>query len=160
MNLFFRMIYVFLSSYFKERLPAGASDSVLKLRVFPNDLDINLHVNNGRYLTLCDLSRIDLFVRTGLAKVMIKKGWIPIVAEHTMTYRKPLKLFQCFELRLSLTHWDDKFFYMTHTFSRNGAIVAEGTSKGTVRARSGVVPPAGVIEAVKASRSSNGLNRA
>ena len=146
------MIYVFLASFFKERLPAGAADSILTLRVLPNDLDINLHVNNGRYLTLCDLTRIDLFIRTGLAKVMIKKGWIPIVAEHTMTYRKPLKVFQRFELKLSLTHWDEKFFYMTHTFTRDGVTVAEGTSKGTVRARSGVVPPAEVIEAVKLSR--------
>ena len=152
MNLYVRMLYVFFASFFKERLPAGAAESILMLRVLPNDLDINLHVNNGRYLTLCDLSRIDLFIRTGLAKVMIKKGWIPIVAEHTMIYRKPLKVFQCFELRLSLTHWDEKFFYMNHTFTRDGIIVAEGTSKGTVRARSGVVPPAGVIEAVKSSR--------
>ena len=83
---------------------------------------------------------------------MIKKGWIPIVAEHTMTYRKPLKVFQRFELKLSLTHWDEKFFYMTHTFTRDGFTVAEGTSKGTVRARSGVVPPAEVIDAVKLSR--------
>jgi acyl-CoA thioesterase FadM len=146
------MIYVFLASFSKERLPAGAADSILKLIVLPNDLDINLHVNNGRYLTLCDLTRIDMFIRTGLAKVMIKKGWIPIVAEHTMTYRKPLKVFQRFELKGSLTHWDEKFFYMTHTFTRDGIIVAEGTSKGTIRARAGVVPPAGVIEAVKSSR--------
>jgi len=146
------MIYVFLASFFKERLPADAAESILTLRVLPNDLDINLHVNNGRYLTLCDLTRIDMFIRTGLAKVMIKKGWIPIVAEHTMTYRKPLKVFQCFELKGSLTHWDEKFFYMTHTFTRDGFTVAEGTSKGTIRARSGVVPPAEVIEAVKSSR--------
>lgn len=152
MNLILRMICVLLASFFKERLPAGAADSILTLRVLPNDLDINLHVNNGRYLTLCDLTRIDLFIRTGLAKVMIKKGWIPIVAEHTMTYRKPLKVFQRFELKLSLTHWDEKFFYMTHTFTRDGFTVAEGTSKGTVRARSGVVPPAEVIDAVKLSR--------
>lgn len=146
------MIYVFLASFFKERLPPGVSDSILKLIVLPNDLDINLHVNNGRYLTLCDLTRIDVFIRTGLAKVMIKKGWIPIVAEHTMTYRKPLKVFQRFELRGSLTHWDEKFFYMIHTFTRDGFTIAEGTSKGTIRARSGVVPPAEVIEAVKSSR--------
>lgn len=152
MNLILRMIYVLLSSFSKERLAVGAADSILKLRVLPNDLDINLHVNNGRYLTLCDLSRIDLFLRTGLAKVMVRKGWIPVIAEHTMSYRKPLRIFQSFELKLSLTHWDEKFFYMTHTFTRDGVVVAEGTSKGTVRGRTGVVPPAGVLEAVISSR--------
>jgi hypothetical protein len=37
-------------------------------------------------------------------------------------------------------------------FTQDGIVVAEGTSKGTVRARSGVVPPAEVIAAVKLAR--------
>ena len=28
------------------------------LRVWPNDLDLNLHVNNGRYLALADIGRL------------------------------------------------------------------------------------------------------
>jgi len=27
------------------------------LRVWPNDLDLNIHVNNGRYLALADIGR-------------------------------------------------------------------------------------------------------
>jgi len=65
-------------------LPAGQAISELTLLTLPNDLDINLHVNNGRYLTLCDLNRVDFFIRTGLARVMLARGWVPIVAEHTM----------------------------------------------------------------------------
>ncbi|GAC28971.1 acyl-CoA thioesterase [Brumicola pallidula] len=51
----------------------------------PNDLDVNMHVNNGRYLTLCDLTRVDFFVRSGIAGLMLKHKWSPIIAEHTMT---------------------------------------------------------------------------
>ena len=104
MNLYFRLLLVLLASWFKPRLPAGKAECHLDLRVMPNDLDINRHMNNGRYLTICDLTRVDLFVRTGLLKTMRLRGWIPIVAEHTMSYRKPLKLFGRFRVSLSLTH--------------------------------------------------------
>jgi acyl-CoA thioesterase FadM len=152
MSLIFRMMYVYVLTLFRERLPIGESRSDLRLITLPNDLDINLHMNNGRYLTICDLNRVDMFIRTGLAKVMIKKGWMPIIADHTMTYKRPLKLFERFHVSLSLTHWDEKFFYMTHTFMAGDRLVAVGTSKGVVRAKSGVVTPEEVIAEVEKSR--------
>jgi acyl-CoA thioesterase FadM len=120
----------------------------------PNDLDINLHVNNGRYLTMCDLNRVDLFIRTGLASVMIKRGWMPIIAEHTMNYRRPLGIFKKFKATMQLTHWDEKYFFMTHRFSADSKIIAIGTSKGVVRGKAGVIPPADVIAALLANRNS------
>lgn len=146
MNLVFRMIYVYLLSLFRERLPVTNAKSRLSLRVLPNDLDFNLHMNNGRYLTLCDLSRIDLFIRSGLLRSMFRHRWLPIIAEHTMTYKKPLSLFQRFEMLLEVTHWDEKFFYMKHTFFVGDKVVAEGTSKGCLYQRStGVVNPEEVL---------------
>ena len=69
-----------------------------------------------------------------------------------MTYKKPLKLLERFNVSLSLTHWDDKFFYMTHRFTVGERVVAEGMSKGVIRARDGVVRSADVIAAVELSR--------
>lgn len=152
MNLLLRMLYVFILSFFRERLPTDAMVSKLYLRTLPNDLDVNLHMNNGRYLTICDLNRIDLFIRSGLARVMLRRKWMPIIAEHTMTYKKPLKLFERFEVSLVVTHWDEKYFYMTHTFTAGDRVVALGTSKGVIKSRQGVVTPLNVIQAVEESR--------
>ncbi len=149
MNLIFRMIYVLLTARFRDRLPLGKTQSSLTLRVMPNDLDLNLHMNNGRYLTICDLSRIDLFVRTGLIKSMMKRKWIPVIAEHTMVYKKPLGLFERFEAIVEVTHWDDKYFHMKHIFRNAERVIAEGTSKGGLYQRGiGVVKPEDVIAAV------------
>ncbi|MBI3479973.1 MAG: thioesterase family protein [Nitrosomonadales bacterium] len=155
MNLFLRLFYVLAASLFRPRLPAGAATSELTLLTFPNDLDINLHVNNGRYLTLCDLNRVDLFIRSGLARVMLKRGWMPIIAEHTMNYRKPLGVFKRFTATMHMTHWDEKHFYMTHRFSIGEKTIAEGTSKGVVRSTKGVIPPTEVIAAIAADRSTS-----
>jgi acyl-CoA thioesterase FadM len=146
MNLFLRLFYVLTRSFFRERLPAGPLTTRLHMLTFPNDLDVNFHVNNGRYLTLCDLSRVDYFIRSGLARLMLKRGWMPVISEHTMVYKKSLKAFQRFELEMSITHWDEKFVYMQHRFVRHGKLVAEGTSKGAVVSKAGVVQPQQLID--------------
>lgn len=157
MNLFFRLFYVLIASFFRPRLAIDKAVSDIALMTFPNDLDINLHVNNGRYLTLCDLKRVDLFIRTGLARVMIREGWMPIVAEHTMVYRKSLGAFKKFQAKLEVTHWDEKYFFMQHVFSVDGKIIAEGTSKGVVKGKQGVIPPDTVAAAVLAANGGAAL---
>lgn len=148
MNLIFRLIYVYIYSLFRERLSVDNSKSSLPMMVLPNDLDINLHMNNGRYLTICDLNRVDLFIRTGLLTAMRKRKWFPVIAEHTMSYKKSLHLFERYNTTIEVTHWDDKYFYMTHTFSNSERVLATGTSKGAIRSRSEVIKPADVIAAV------------
>ncbi len=152
MNLIFRMLWVWLLSLRRERLPVGVSESRLRLITLPNDLDLNLHMNNGRYLTIADLSRIDLFLRTGLATVMRKERWAPIISEHTMSYKRSLKLFQKFEAVMQLTHWDERCFYMSHQFLVGERLVAEGKSVGVIRGRDGVVAPETVLQRLRQER--------
>jgi acyl-CoA thioesterase FadM len=149
LNLIFRMLWVILRSFFMARLE-GKFSSSLALRVLPNDIDINFHMNNGRYLTICDLNRVDVFARSGLLKAMFKRGWIPVIAEHTMTYKRPLNIFQRYEVKLEVLRWDEKYFYMSHTFICAGRVAAEGTSKGCVYERGvGVVSPEQALLAVE-----------
>ncbi|WP_095210499.1 acyl-CoA thioesterase [Endozoicomonas ascidiicola] len=149
MSLIFRMIYLLVASFFKPRLPIMYPENTLTLRVLPNDLDINMHMNNGRYLTICDLSRVDMFLRTGFARTMQKEGWIPVVSEHTMKYKKPLNPFQKYDVHMKITSWDEKAFHMEHRFLVAGRVVAEGTSRGCALSKSGVIAPEQVIETVR-----------
>ena len=150
MNLIFRMAYVYILSLFRPRIAPGNMASELTLRVLPNDLDLNFHMNDGRYITLCDLNRIDLFIRTGLMRSMFKRGWIPVIAEHTMSYKRPLNLFDRYVVKTEVTHFDEKYFYMNHAFIRDERVVAAGTSKSCVYARGlGVVSPADAMAAVE-----------
>ncbi len=154
MNLVFRMLYVLIRSLFCERIGPGQFVSELSFRVLPNDVDVNFHMNNGRYLTICDLNRVDIFARSGLLKAMFRRNWLPVIAEHTMTYKKPLNIFQRFTVRTEVTHWDEKYFYMTHRFSTGERVAAEGTSKGCVYARGvGVVTPGMALAAMEQERS-------
>ena len=149
MNLILRLFWLLISSIFKSRLPINKPKNSLTLRVLPNDIDINFHMNNGRYLTICDLTRVDMFIRTGLLKTMLKEKWIPVISEHTMKYKKGLSLFQKYEVKMEVIGWDDKSFQMIHTFIVNERVVAEGTSLGViVSKKTGVVSPVDVIQKV------------
>jgi acyl-CoA thioesterase FadM len=143
------MIFILVASFFKPPITEeeNAKNS-LTLRVLPNDIDINRHMNNGRYLTICDLSRVDLFLRTGLAQIMLKERWMPVISEHTMIYKKSLNLFEKYEVQMELVGWDEKAFHMVHTFLVGDRIAAQGTSKGVIVGKKGVVEPMLVMDKV------------
>lgn len=150
MNLIFRMLSLFVASLFKPRLPVEKPVNSISMRVLPNDIDINLHMNNGRYLTICDLSRVDMFIRTGLAKTMLNEKWMPVISEHTMKYKRSLKLFQKYKIKMQVAGWDDRSFQMRHTFLVADRVVAEGTSLGVILSKTGVIPPVEVMSKVNA----------
>lgn len=149
MNLYLRLIWILLSSLWKPRMSMDALTNQLATRVWLNDIDINLHMNNGRYMTVCDLNRVDLFIRTGLLALMLKRRWSPIVSQHTMDYKKALRPFQRYRVSMTITHWDERYFYATHTFSIGERIVAQGTSQAVILGQEGVVAPEVVVESVR-----------
>lgn len=149
LNLYFRLIRVLLVALCRGRLTSDNLCNEVVTRIYPNDLDINLHVNNGRYLTLCDLGRIDLFIRSGLARVMMKEKWFPVVGSVTMKFIKPLHVFDRITITSRVTRWDEKYFYSTHQIYRREVLVSEGTSRSLVVSRkSGRVTPEVVIRTV------------
>ena len=38
-------------------------ESKLSFRCLPTDIDMNIHLNNARYMMLADMGRIDIFLR-------------------------------------------------------------------------------------------------
>ncbi len=144
MSLFFRLFYVIFAAIFRKRL-APLEESVIQLRVLPNDLDLQGHMNNGRFLTLMDLGRVDLMVRTGFWKIARTHRWIPLVGTAMISFKRPLNLFQTFELHSRIVCWDDKWCYIEQRFVRNGRIVTFAWTRGLFRGPSGNVPSKEVL---------------
>ena len=63
---------------------------MLRLRVWPQDIDFNLHLNNARYLSFMDYGRIHLSAATGILTPVLKERWIPLVGSLSITYRRSL----------------------------------------------------------------------
>ncbi|MDB5569985.1 MAG: thioesterase [Hyphomicrobiales bacterium] len=114
MNLWLRLLWVLASSRFRARLSAPFETSRLWFRVLPNDLDVNLHMNNGRYLTIMDLGRLDLILRMGLAGIARARGWTPVLSAAKVRFRRELRLFQRYRLETRIVWWSDTQFVMEH----------------------------------------------
>lgn len=129
------------------RLGIFEEDS-LRLRVLPNDIDINLHMNNARYLSIMDYARTHLLARTRLLEHIVQSRWQPMVGAIWITYRRSLPLFARFTITSRMICWDDRWFYIEQTFTGSQGLAAIGWIKGVLRNRDGVVNPQQVIEGV------------
>ncbi len=147
MNLLFRMIKVLLAAVLGSRL-APLGESVVRFRVWPNDLDTNLHMNNGRYLTLMDLGRLDLMFRTALGGVIVKRRWRPMVGTAVIRFRRGLAPFERYDLKTRIVSWDEKWFWIEQRFERGGELVAVGAIKGLFRNSKGNVSTTEVLGAL------------
>jgi acyl-CoA thioesterase FadM len=142
MNLYLRLVWALLRAWRLPRIAAG--DSIeRRLRVWPGDLDINGHMNNGRYLTIIDLMLVEYFVRSGFARVMLQAGWRPMSGGAVITYRKGLLPGQRYRLRFCLAAADGSWNFMRFEFLRDdGTLCAAGYMKGAAVGRRGLVPNA------------------
>ncbi|WP_243302181.1 thioesterase family protein [Geothrix oryzisoli] len=145
MVLFFRTLWKFLTLGFRPALdPMGTS--ILRFRVWPNDLDVNIHMNNGRFLSIMDLGRFDLSFRTKLGRAMLRNRWQPLVGGITMRYRRSLAPFEPYELHTRLLGWDEKWVFLEQRFlKRGGDLAAVGVVKALFRGKAGNVPMAEVL---------------
>lgn len=109
--------------------------SVTTMRVTPGDLDLYLHVNNGVYLQMMDVGRANFIADLGMAKALRERGWYPVVAASTMTYRRSLTVGQRFQLVTRVLGWDERVVYLEQAFWRRDELVARGLVAGRFLAR-------------------------
>jgi acyl-CoA thioesterase FadM len=138
-NLLLRLIALVVGARRRSRL-GPLDESVLEMRVLPTDLDANMHMNNGRYLSIMDLGRFDLTIRNGLLAATLRRGMRPVVGSVMIRYRRSLDPFQRYTLRTRALCWDEKWIYLEQRFERASEVAAIGVVKALFVAKSGPVP--------------------
>lgn len=148
MNLYFRFIYLLIRRVFR-RPRMGLFDACdTTFRVNPMDLDLNLHMNNGRYLSIMDLGRFDLMLRAGIFWKLVRGGYFPVVVSESIRFKQSLESFQKFTLVSRVESWDEKDFFIVQQFRNGDMVAAEGYIKGRFkqRGRKGSVPTEDVFK--------------
>ena len=129
-------------------------EDVLRMRVWPQDIDFNLHLNNGRYLSFMDYGRVHLMAATGILTPMLRDKWVPLVGSVSITYRRSLDLFARFTLSTRVLCWDEKWFYMEQVFRSDQGLAAIAWVKGLFRATDGNIPPQRVVDIIASGTTS------
>jgi len=141
LSIWLRFFWVIIAGFFKKPLTMGEV-SILQQRVWPDELDINVHMNNAKYLAVMDLGRTDWIVRAGAWKLMRYEKMAPVVGGAMVRYRRSLKLFQRYELRTRLLGWDERWLYIEQIMEcKNGGIACIAVLRTTFTRNGKLVPP-------------------
>ncbi len=145
MIVLFRFLFALLKSRFRP--PLGVlDDCVITMRVWPNDLDLNMHMNSGRYLSMMDIGRVEILARTRMLGKVLGRGWRPIVGAAFIRYRKSLLPFERFTIHSHIVCWDEKWLYFEHILERRDEVAAHAYVRGLLRGREGNVRPKELLE--------------
>lgn len=103
--------------------------------VLPTDLDVNFHMNNGRYLSVMDLGRFDMLLKAKVFWTLGLSGYYPVVVSESIRFKRSLSLFERYSIETQIESWDEKDFYLIQTFHSKNEVVAIGYIKGRFKKR-------------------------
>ncbi|MGJ8720428.1 MAG: thioesterase family protein [Salinibacterium amurskyense] len=136
MNLIFRTILHRILS--TRRSPLGITDvGSMTMRVLPTDVDLLRHMNNGRYFSIMDIGRMDLLIRAGGWQKLERKGYYPVMANETISFRKSLDLWKKFQLESRVVGYDEKAVFVEQRFVVDGQIYAQAMTRARFLKRGG-----------------------
>ena len=135
MNLYLRFFKLFFESFFYSSGQDLHQIFSYTYWVNPGDIDLNLHMNNGRYLTIMDLGRFQMMLKARIFWPLLFKGYYPVVASQSIRFKKSLGLFAKFRLETQMRSVGEKDFFITQKFFLKGRLAAEALVKGRFKKR-------------------------
>jgi acyl-CoA thioesterase FadM len=121
--------------------PLGILDTHVSYHLcLPWDLDLWMELNNGRTLTIYDLGRIPLAIRTGLMALLQRERWGLTVAGSVVRYRRRVRMFDRVEMRSRLLGWDKRFIYVEQCmWKSNGDCASQAVLRTALTDANGIV---------------------
>lgn len=132
----------------KPPLPLGGTH-VSHHRCMPWDLDTFLELNNGRTLTLLDIGRTGLAMRSGLLSTLRAQRWGLTVAGISVRYRKRIRALDRFDIHSQAIGRDARFIYLHQSIWKPGGEAAcSALYRVGVTAKGKLVPVEDVAKAL------------
>jgi YbgC/YbaW family acyl-CoA thioester hydrolase len=116
--------------------------------VLPIDLDINRHMNNAKYLNYMEAARWNLTCRLGFMRVSIEKGWYTPVSKIEVRYRRPLTVFQAFDVTAQIVKADEQWLYIYQELTSRNQTVATALVRMKIKEKKRTVPASEYFPAV------------
>jgi acyl-CoA thioesterase FadM len=120
----------------------------LSLRCWPWDCDVNLHMNNSRYLALMDLGRWHHVLVSGIGREMRRRHLAPVAVHVDIDFRKSIQPFQRFTLETRVAEVGTKSITIAQTFWLGDVLAATANVVVLLRDQEGTQPVAPLVEAL------------
>lgn len=132
MNLIGRLLLLLIRALFR-RGSAHPLDAVsLTFRVWPHDIDVNMHLTAARYFSFGDLCRTQWMFDIGQGWAYVTSGYRVVLNAQEMTYIREFRPFSQLELRVQLVCWDEKYGYFEQRFYHRGQLYSVGHARVAV----------------------------
>ncbi len=144
----------FFNSSIKGVLSKPVSvDSICETSFYcmPWDLDMFLEMNNGRIITLYDLGRFNLAIRTGLGKILRQKRWGLVVAGNSIRYRRRIRVFEKVTMRTQVSYYDERWVYLTQSMWVKGQPASSALIRTGVTEKGKTISTSRIFAALQAS---------
>ena len=127
----YRVIWILIARRFQTQI--NIEDELTRsfhVRLF--DCDGFRVMTAFKYAAYMDFVRWELIARSKLYDEILPKGLAPSLGSQKIIYRKPLKLWTKFTVRLKTMGWDEKWVYHVHKFEQNGEVKAVGITRALI----------------------------
>ncbi len=124
-------------------------EDAVRMRVWPNDIDFNFHLNNSRYLACMDYGRIHMLAATGILGIMLRRRWTPLVGSIDIVYRRSLALWAPFIMTTRTLCWDERWFYLEQTTRSREGLASTAWVKALFQDRGRNLPPQEIVDMVQ-----------
>ncbi len=127
----YRAFWILIARNFQKSLDVE-SEFVQTFRVGLFDCEGFRIMSAFKYANYLDYNRWEFVVRTSLFREVYLKGCSTAIGSQKIIYRKPLKIWSKFTLRLQTVGWDDKWVYNIQQFEQASEIKAICISRSLI----------------------------
>jgi len=127
----YRIVWILIARKFQSQVDIE-EDLTRTFRVRLFDCDGFRVMTAFKYAAYMDLIRWEMIARSKLFNEILPKGLAPTLGAQKIIYRKPIKLWTKFTLRLQTMGWDEKWVYHVHKFEQSGEVKAIGITRALI----------------------------
>jgi acyl-CoA thioesterase FadM len=127
----YRIVWILIARRFQSQVDIEEElTRTFRVRLF--DCDGFRVMTAFKYAAYMDLIRWEMIARSKLFNEILPKGLAPTLGAQKIIYRKPIKLWTKFTLRLQTMGWDEKWVYHVHKFEQSGEVKAIGITRALI----------------------------
>jgi acyl-CoA thioesterase FadM len=131
LHYWYRIVWILIARRFQSQVDIEEElTRTFRVRLF--DCDGFRVMTAFKYAAYMDLIRWEMIARSKLFNEILPKGLAPTLGAQKIIYRKPIKLWTKFTLRLQTMGWDEKWVYHIHKFEQSGEVKAIGITRALI----------------------------
>lgn len=124
MNLYGRFILFVIHVLLMKKRFDPFKPARTHFRVWPHDIDINIHLTAARYLSFADFGRVTWLAANGLLNRFYASGYQAVLNAQEITYIREFRPFSRVDVEVELKCWDEKYGYFEQRFYHKGQLYA------------------------------------